>query len=193
LAINFLGTNCLVMTDAYTKSPRIHSTSSVSSKATTDLLERISHPHTIVSDNGPAFASEEFQQWCIVRGITHLTGAPHHPATNGAAERLVQSFKPATKKSEKSKEAALQEFLMQYRKTSVPHGFSPSELLNGRQLRAKIDTPLPSPPHLAQGLQMQAEKEKEAKKNHSYDVGAPCYALYYGPRRTRNPDGSQPL
>jgi len=68
-------------------------------------------PHTIVSDNGPAFTSEEFQQWCKRRGITHLTGAPHHPVADGAAERLVQSFKQAMKKSEKSKGAALLEFL----------------------------------------------------------------------------------
>ena len=38
---------------------------------------------------------EEFQVWCQERGITHLTGAPYHPETNGAAESLVQTFKHA--------------------------------------------------------------------------------------------------
>ena len=95
-AINILGSNWLVTIDAYSKYPCIHPTTSTSTKSTTELLEQdfahFGYPHTIVSDN---FASEEFQAWCRERGTTHLTGAPYHPATNGAAERLVQTFKQA--------------------------------------------------------------------------------------------------
>nr|KAG5688839.1 hypothetical protein BaRGS_004516 [Batillaria attramentaria] len=91
-AINFMGTNWLVITDAYSKYPCIHPTSSTSTRATLDLLEEdfahFGYPHTLVSDNATTFVSEEFQSWCKERGITHLTGAPYHPATNGAAERL---------------------------------------------------------------------------------------------------------
>ena len=98
-AINFMGTNWLVMTDAYSKYPCIHPTSSTSTRATLDLLEEdfahFGFPHMIVTDNATTFTSEEFQSWCTERGITHLTGAPYHPATNGAAERLVQTFKKA--------------------------------------------------------------------------------------------------
>ena len=87
-AINFLGTNRLVLVDAYSKYPCIHPTTSTSTKATTDLLEQdfahFGYPHTIVSDNATTFSSEEFQAWCRERGIIHLTGAPYHPATNGA-------------------------------------------------------------------------------------------------------------
>ena len=39
-AINFLGTNWLVLVDAYSKYPCIHPTTSTSTKATTDLLEQ---------------------------------------------------------------------------------------------------------------------------------------------------------
>ena len=100
-AINFLGSNWLVLIDAYSKYPCIHTTTST--KPTTDLLEQdfshFSYPHAIVSDNATTFSSEEFQSWCREWGITHLTGAPYHPATNGAAERLVQTFKHALSKS----------------------------------------------------------------------------------------------
>nr|KAG5691976.1 hypothetical protein BaRGS_011367 [Batillaria attramentaria] len=96
-AINFMGTNWLVITDAYSKYPCIHPTSSTSTRATLDLLEEdfahFGYPHTLVSDNATTFVSEEFQSWCKERGITHLTGAPYHPATNGAAERLADSDK----------------------------------------------------------------------------------------------------
>ena len=96
-AINFMGTNWLVITDAYSKYPCIHPTTSTSSRATLDLLEEdfahFGYPHTLVSDNATTFMSEEFQSWCKERGITHLTGVPYHPATNGAAEHMVQTFK----------------------------------------------------------------------------------------------------
>ena len=96
-AINFMGCNWLVVTDAYSKYPCIHPTTSTSTKATISCLEQdfahFGYPISIVSDNATSFTSEEFQQWCGTNGIIHLTGAPYHPATNGAAERLIQSFK----------------------------------------------------------------------------------------------------
>ena len=93
------------------------------------IFAHFGYPHTIVSDNATTFSSAEFQEWCHYRGIKHLTGAPYHPATNGAAERLVQSFKQSLKKSKLPSRPALQEFLMQYRRTPLNTGFSPSQLL----------------------------------------------------------------
>jgi transposase InsO family protein len=39
------------------------------------------------------FVSEEFQQFTKLNGIIHIKSAPYHPATNGLAERFVQTFK----------------------------------------------------------------------------------------------------
>ncbi|XP_065062450.1 uncharacterized protein K02A2.6-like [Rhopilema esculentum] len=70
-AINFMGTNWLLLTDAYSKYPCIHPTQSVSAKATVDLLEQdfahFGYPHTLVTDNASAFMSVEFQTWCKER------------------------------------------------------------------------------------------------------------------------------
>ena len=195
-AINFLGSNWLVLIDAFSKYPCIHPTSSTSTKSTTELLEQdfahFGYPHSIVSDNATSFTSEEFQSWCRERGIIHLTGAPYHPATNGAAERLVQTFKQALSKSSLPPQAALQEFLMQYRRTPLADGYSPSELLNGRQIRAKIDTLLPSPAHMAQARQAREATKAQAQENPErvtpiYNIGTPCYALYCGPRQEKDP------
>ena len=198
-AINFLGRNWLVLVDAYSKYPCIHPTTSTSSKSTTAILEQefahFGYPHTLVTDNATTFMSQEFQTWCKQRGIVHLTGAPYHPATNGAAERLIQSFKQALRKSSLPPKEALQEFLMQYRRIPFASGLSPSELLNGRRIRTKIDTLVPSIPHLLQGRQSrQASKhsntedsEVVSKVEHHYTLGDPCYALYFGPRRDRDP------
>ncbi|KAL5517830.1 hypothetical protein EMCRGX_G003454 [Ephydatia muelleri] len=153
-AINFMGTNWLVLIDAYSKYPCIHPVSSTSSKATTELLEQdfahFGYPHTIVTDNATSFVSVEFQAWCKERGITHLTGALYHPATNGAAERLVQTFKQALNKSSLPPRAAVLEFLMQYRRTPLASG----------------------------------QVERVA---HIFKAGDPCYALYCGPRRNKDP------
>eukprot|EP00731_Ephydatia_muelleri_P034216 Em0051g8a len=195
-AINFLGSNWLVLIDAYSKYPCIHPTSSTSTKSTTELLEQdfshFGYPHTIVSDNATSFSSEEFQVWYRERGITHLTGAPYHPATNGAAERLVQTFKQALSKSSLPPRAALLEFLIQYRRTPRSEGYSPSERLNGHQIRTKIDVLLPSPAHVSQGKQAREatkSQEQEAPNRVAliYSVGTPCYALYCGPRREKDP------
>ena len=88
-AINFMGKDWLVITDAYSKYLCIHRTSSTSTRATLDLLEEdfayFGFHHTLFTDNAPTFTSEEFQHWYKERGITHLTGAPYHSVTNGAA------------------------------------------------------------------------------------------------------------
>ena len=198
-AINFLGRNWLVLVDAYSKYPCIHPKASTSSNSTTAILEQefahFRYPHTLVTDNATTFMSQEFQAWCKQRGIVHLTGAPYHPATNGAAERLIQSFKRALRKSSLPPKEALQEFLMQYRRIPFSSGLSPSELLNGRRIRTEINTLVPSIPHLLQGRQSrQSSKHSNAedsevvsKVEHRYTLGDPCYALYFGPRRDRDP------
>ena len=52
----------------------------------------------MVTDN---VVSEEFQTFCRVNGIKHITSAPYHPSTNGLAERAIQSFKQGLKKLKK--------------------------------------------------------------------------------------------
>lgn len=67
-AINFLGTNWLVLVDAYSKYPCVLPTPSVSTKSTTDILEaefaQFGYPHTIVTDNATTFTYAEFHEWC---------------------------------------------------------------------------------------------------------------------------------
>jgi len=103
-----------------TKYPCIHATQSVSAKSTIKLLEEedfahFSFPHTVVTDCAATFKSDEFQEFCEENAIAHLTGAPYHPATSGAAERLVQTLK----KSDKAPKDTLQDFLLNYRHTPI--------------------------------------------------------------------------
>jgi len=157
-------------------------------------------PHTVVTDCAATFKSDEFQEFCKENGIVHLTGAPYHPATNGGAERLVQTFQQALKKSDKAPKDALQDFLRNYRCTPLSTGYSPSKLLNGRQILTKIDTLLPSPAHTAQGKQakeatkfQQSERQFPVIQAVTYKVGDPCYALNLDHNVIATLDGCLPL
>ena len=49
-------------------------------------------PHVMVTDDGYVFTSVEFGDFMKGNGNTHVKSAPYHPATNGLAERVVQTF-----------------------------------------------------------------------------------------------------
>ena len=137
----------LVVADAHSKWPEVIPMSSTTTSKTIevqrDLFARFGIPEQIVSDNGPQFVSEEFQAFIKSNGIRHITSAPYHPATNGLAERLVQTFKQALRamfQSSKPVKEKLAKFLIAYRNS--PHsttGESPAQLLLGRPLRTRLD------------------------------------------------------
>ena len=83
-----------------------------------------------------------------VNGIQHIQSAPYHPATNGEAERFVQTFKQHMKcrnADSTNVHSSISKFLMTYRTT--PHattGVAPSILLMGRRIRTKLDLMLPN-------------------------------------------------
>ena len=130
----------LVVVDAHGKWPEVIPMKSTNSSKTIEVLRnlfaRFGIPEQLVSDNGPQFVSEEFQAFVKCNGIKHITSAPYHPATNGLAERTVQTVKQALrsmKGSRKPVEEKLAKFLIAYRNT--PHsttGESPAQLMLGR-------------------------------------------------------------
>ena len=73
--------------------------SSPSSQQAIQALRRVfsTHglPQILVSDNGAAFSSSEFQTFVTRNGFKHVRSAPYHPATNGLAERAIQTVKDA--------------------------------------------------------------------------------------------------
>ena len=86
----------LVATDVFSKWPEVHLVSSTSAQQTIEKLRVMFATHgipiTIVSDNGPPFASVEFKQFMDVNGVNHRRVPPYHPSSNGAAENLVKDI-----------------------------------------------------------------------------------------------------
>ena len=121
-----MGKMLLIVTDTFSKWPEVNIMTKTSSSKTIAALRgmfaRNGIPRELVSDNGPQFISHEFQQLTCNNGIRHIRSSPYHPASNGAAERVVQTVKRALTVGEKdglSMEQALAAFLLHYRNT--PH------------------------------------------------------------------------
>ena len=60
-----MGSNWLVLIDAYSKYPCIHGTTSTSTKSTISIFEEnfthFGYPHTIVTDNAASFTQKNFK------------------------------------------------------------------------------------------------------------------------------------
>ena len=102
-------------------------------------------PEMLVTDNGSVFTSEEFRTFTKQNGIHYSTSAPYHPASNGLAERTIQTFKNFMKKcTDGSIEASISRILLHYRVTpQTTTGISPAEMLMGRHPRSRLDLLIP--------------------------------------------------
>ncbi|XP_058816755.1 uncharacterized protein K02A2.6-like [Topomyia yanbarensis] len=147
----FMDTYFFILVDAYSKWPEIKVCRSITAENTVNMCREIFStfgiPSVLVSDHGVQFTSETFQQFLRMNGVMHKMGAPYHPATNGQAERYVQTFKQKLKalKCTKSQlNLELSNILLTYRKMLHPStGQSPSMLMFGRQIRSRLDLLLP--------------------------------------------------
>lgn len=161
------GSTYLVVVDAMSKWMEVFNVRSTTANGLIDclseLFSRWGIPRQIVSDNGPQFASKQFESYIKYNAIEHIFTAPYHPASNGLAENAVRTLKRVIKKALQEKcnvDRALWSFLTYYR--NVEHsttGESPSMLMLGRRFRTRLD--LIKPDREAQVLRAQ-ERQKNA-------------------------------
>ena len=135
----------LILIDATTKWIDIHVVTSSSTQSTIEKMRAtfatLGFPQILVTDNGPQFTSSEFSQFTKINGIKHITSSPYHPATNGLAERTVQTFKEGMRRQKTgSVETRVARFLFAYRNTpQSTTGISPAVMMFHRPLRCHLD------------------------------------------------------
>lgn len=71
----------------------------IDTKSTTVIKKLKAHfarqgiPDSVMSDNGPQYASQDFQKFCELWGFQHVTSSPGYPQSNGKAESAVKTAK----------------------------------------------------------------------------------------------------
>ena len=115
-------------------------------------------PDTIVSDNDVQFVSREFENFCVKLNIKHLTSPIFHPASNGEAERFVQTFKRSLNKNVEGGKSLIDSVrfvLATYRSSLHPSldWRTPAELLHGRQTKSLVSLFLPGTSTMCQGVE----------------------------------------
>lgn len=143
-------------------------------QALRSMFARNGVPETLVSDNGPQFTSVEFGAFLRANGVKHKRSAPFHPATNGQAERFVQTLKRSLKASRGkfTLQHRVEAFLLSYR--NAPHtttGESPAMLFR-RRLRFRLDLVRPNVTATVERAQ-EGQRERRAlrAKDRRFEVG----------------------
>lgn len=98
----FLGHCFFIMVDAYSKWPEVRIAKNITAKTTInecrEIFARYGIPQIFVTDNDRTFTSTEFKAFLERNGVIFKYTAPYNPATNGQAERFVQTLKNALRR-----------------------------------------------------------------------------------------------
>ena len=95
-------------------------------------------PDTLLTDNGPCYASHEFKQLMLDMSVNHITSSPHYPQSNWLAEKYVQIVKNLFIKAHEEG-TDYQKALMIYRNTPLDDNLtSPMQILQGRTARSDL-------------------------------------------------------
>ena len=140
---NFL----VVMLDHFSGYPEVLATQQVTSRTIIKWLHeqfsRFGNPDRLLSDNGPQFVSEEFEEFLRNRDIQHLRTPIYNPESNGKTERFNRFLKyglQAYSESTTEWKTAIEELLAHYRATSPKPGLeSPAEIFLGRKIRLPFE------------------------------------------------------
>lgn len=170
----------MVIIDAYTKWPEVidMGNNTTAQKVISEfkkLFVRFGLPKHLVTDGGPQYASIDFQEFLRSNGVRHSFSPPYHPATNGAAENFVGTFKDkVTKivKGGKTVEYAINLFLFDYR--TIEHsttGRSPAWMLYKREMRTRFDLLKPNVRDTVEKKQLLQVKQRSARRTIEFQVG----------------------
>lgn len=138
----------LVVVDYATRYPEAFPLRQVKARqvanALLQLVTRVGIPHEVLTDQGTNFTSKLLKQVYQYLGIKGIKTTPYHPQTDGLVERFNQTLKSMLRKFVADSGADWDEWLpyLLFAYREVPQastGFSPFELLYGREVRGPLD------------------------------------------------------
>lgn len=164
----------LIVVDSFSKWVEVFRMPSTTSFKTIERLRTLfasfGLPEEVVTDNGTNFTSGEFREFLKKNGVKFTLTPPYHPASNGAAERVVQEVKKSLQRQVMaSKEVIslqhkLDNFLFAYRNTpNTITGLTPSELFLQWKPRTKLTL---LKPNLLVDIDKKKDQQKKAADSH---------------------------
>ena len=138
----------LVICDYATRYPEAFPLKSIKARQVANcllqLFSRVGIPKEVLTDCGTNFLSKLLRQVYQVLGVKGIKTTPYHPQTDGLVERYNQTLKSMLRKFVSHTGADWDQWLpyMLFAYREVPQastGFSPFELLYGRQVRGPLD------------------------------------------------------
>ncbi|XP_031338194.1 uncharacterized protein K02A2.6-like [Photinus pyralis] len=166
----FLNHHFLVLVDSKSKWAEIRIIKDAQTTATTielllDIFCTHGFPEIMVSDNATIFHSDIFKTFCLNNAILQKFIAPGHPATNGLAERYIQTLKPKLKCMTEpgSIQHKVREILFRYRATPLQNGKTPAELYLNRNIRCQLDVFKPPTSKIQKRVQFDLPPSRQFK------------------------------
>ena len=128
--------------DFTSRFPIVHKLKSMKAKHVgshfSEVFGEYGWPDTLLTDNGPCYASHDFKQLMLDMSVNHITSSPHYPQSNGLAEKYVQIVKNLFVKAHEEG-TDYQKALMIYRNTPLDDNLtSPMQILQGRTARSDL-------------------------------------------------------
>lgn len=159
----FHGHIFVIIRDAYSKWPEVID------------MHKCTRAPKVIEEFKKILVSRYFQDFVNRNGIKHSFTAPHHPATNGAVENFVETFKDKvdkTVKSGKSLDYAVNLFLFDYRTSEhCTTGRTPAYMVYKRELRTRFDLLKPDVHSDVSGKQLAQVPAKGSNRNVGSRIG----------------------
>jgi len=121
----------------YSRFPVSRRASNFTAAATVNIIKEVFSEYRImrivIIDNGPQFASKEFQEFSEKYCFIHKTSSPRYPKSNGLVERMVEAMRKTMRNCKAVKEDPYMAMLI-YTTTPLTNSISAAAaLLNGRK------------------------------------------------------------
>ena len=140
---SFAGHQHIILADAFSGMIFVkrlkRETSAAVIKALMTFFRLIGLPQNFMSDGGPCYTSEEFDEFCAENNIKHIRSSPGHPRSNGLSESHVACAKNLLKKCDNFEEFEIRLLHLMTMPRSGENK-SPSEKFYGRKVRTLLPT-----------------------------------------------------
>ena len=133
---SFNGENYVVIVDYYSNFIELERVKSIAAQPVIQALKATfgchGMPDCVISNNGLAYASEQFKRFAEQWEFQHVTTSPHYPQSNGKAESAVKTCKTLMKKAKLYSQVRLTASATKPPKhPTEPTNFSPAQWLFG--------------------------------------------------------------